>query len=123
MYLDDAPKVTVTPIPLVESGGKPLEAKLGDRRMDELFSGILGFAAERADAAYILTWEGDTNIPRGAIIGERVIAWTQNGIAQTQDGQQIGVYARVNDAQSAEGLSEMVLLAFPQDDANLDRNA
>ncbi|HEY4963338.1 MAG TPA: hypothetical protein VIH90_01440 [Candidatus Saccharimonadales bacterium] len=108
-------EITVTPIPLIEAGGRPLKAKLGDKRMDELFSGILSFAAEQADAAYILTWTGGTNIPRGAAIGNRVIAWTQNGIAQAEDGQQIGVYSRVKDGVGPERQSEMVLLAFPEE--------
>lgn len=108
------PEVTVTPIPLAEAGGDPIQAHLGQKELSSYYSGLLNLAVDRADAAYLLTWQGGNRVPRGVQLGSRVIAWTQHGRVLTEDGEHFGVYDRLKDLDGPSQVNEMVVLTFPE---------
>ncbi len=46
--------------------------------------------------AFLIEWSG-SRVPRGAIIKEQEIAWTQHGVVRSTEGKVIGYYERVVD--------------------------
>ena len=113
MEYDSRPRVTVTPIPFREAGDDPIRPDLGQEAINELFAGLLSHLRNRADSAYLLTWQGEHRVPRGAILGSYVVGWTQNGMVQSEGGEHIGIYSRIKDVEGPDRQSEMLILAFP----------
>lgn len=58
---------------------------------------------------YILDWKG-SRVPRGAVIGEQQIMWTQNGMVSDHAGQHIGTYVRIKDEEE----QIMIVSMFPE---------
>ena len=113
----EGPEVTVTQIPLPEAGEDPILVDLGERTTSIITSGLMTAMRDRADKAYILTWEGSTRVPRGAQLGNWVIAWTKHGRVIAEDDTQFGVYDRRRDPVSPDQQSEMLVFTFPETDA------
>ena len=65
-----------------------------DMRTQFMFNSILQQLRERLTQVHLLTWEGN-KVPRGVEINGHQIAWTQNGIVTSTEGEMIGQYDRL----------------------------
>ncbi len=108
------PDVTIVRIPLEEAGDGSASVDLGRPEANAQIAGILAIMRERADGAYLLSWQGTAPMPRGADIGGRVIAWAQHGRAITFDRQLVGVYEMITDHKGPDLDSQMLLLTLPE---------
>ena len=109
--------VTVLPIPLEEAAGEPMEIDLGEgsEAEEERISSLLETMRSRADAAYLLSWQG-SRVPSGARIGNYAIAWTQHGLVRSEEGYDIGVYHRIQDGagpDQSDGANMMLVFTLP----------
>ncbi len=58
---------------------------------------------------HLLTWEGN-KIPRGAEINSQQIAWTQNGIVTSIEGEMIGQYERLQEFEGENRKTQQMLV-------------
>lgn len=111
------PNVTVLPIPLEEAAGEPVKIDLGEggEAEEERISKLIEAMRSRADAAYLLSWQG-SRVPSGARIGNYAIAWTQHGFVRSEEGYDIGVYHRIQDGAGPDrsnGQNTMLVFTLP----------
>ena len=92
----EQPTVKVTDISNLLGEDLPLnnQVDLGDPEADARVNSLLERRRDGANHAYILRWEG-SKVPRGAIVGDETLAWTQNGTAHNRSGRMVGTYDRV----------------------------
>jgi hypothetical protein len=57
-------------------------------------TGLIGRMQTAAKAAYLLTWHG-RKVPRGAVVGDHMITYTQSGVVTADFGDEIGTYQRL----------------------------
>ena len=86
--------------------GARLEA---DRQLEREFGNALGRLQSNATKSYKLEWEG-SNIPRGAVVGGKTIAWTQNGQVLDAEGRFIGTYERTVESGGDGGKQQEMLV-------------
>ncbi len=101
-----SPPVKVTPL---EKLNPSIRVSLGDPLLEKQLEQMLNLLAARGPA-FLLEWHG-SRIPRGAIIQEHSIAWTQHGIVRTCGGAVIGYYERIQDRASPDDQVMLVWLA------------
>ena len=100
----------------------PANANLGDGRFqheqalsfltNSLLNSFLQQQRDQASTAYILRWNGSRRVPRGAVVGSRVIGRTQHGFVTDTDGNIVGDYTRIKDVVGPK--LESVMLVFMQ---------
>ena len=60
-------------------------------------------------SAYILKWEG-SKVPRGAVVNDETLAWTQNGRAHNQSGKIVGNYERIVEFGGDSGKEQVMIV-------------
>ena len=78
-------------------GGKipNISVSLGNEALSERVSDLLQELAQDKDA-FLVEWKG-SRVPRGAIIKDQEVTWTQHGIVRAAGGKIIGYYERIID--------------------------
>jgi hypothetical protein len=110
----DQPNVKVTDISHLLGEELPLnkQVHLGNPNVDARVNTILTAAKGYAKHAYLLNWEGN-KVPRGAVVGDETLAWTQNGCAHNQSGQIVGTYDRVVEFGGDSGKEQVMIVYMP----------
>ncbi|MEK7531288.1 MAG: hypothetical protein AAB573_05490 [Patescibacteria group bacterium] len=91
--------------PQFETGGSTPKARL----VEDAVNAAYRSQALQARKRYKLNWTG-SNIPRGAKVGEHIIAHTQNGEVVTAEGGVVGTYERtVPSGGVARNEQEMIV--------------
>ena len=85
-------------------------SNLGDATIENRVNQLLHAHHRQAKKIFHLKWEGG-KIPRGAVICDQEISWTQNGIVQAMDGDIIGTYHRLVEFGGNFG-SEQQMIVF-----------
>ncbi|MBP7708725.1 hypothetical protein KA107_03490, partial [Candidatus Pacearchaeota archaeon] len=88
------------------------KVQLGDPVIDNQVNALLLRLREDCKHVYVLRWEGN-KIPRGAVLGEETIAWTQNGCVNSKSGKMIGTYCRVVEFGGQSGKEQVMLVYTP----------
>jgi len=105
------PPVKVTDITDKLGGNLPLDRqiKLGDAKLDQIVNTLLNPIKKAIKGAYLLEWEGG-KIPRGAVVGDKTLAWTQNGFAHGEDGRMVGTYDRIVEFGGANKQKQIMVV-------------
>lgn len=111
------PSVTLTKLeqksdgpifPHVQLGGKTV----GEFNIQFALNDLLFRIAESATELFLLEWEGD-KIPRGVSINGKSIGWTQNGMVNSDRGENIGTYERLVEFGGESGRQQkMIVFAY-----------
>jgi len=86
---------------------------LGDSKVELAINYIQGVSRDQATQVFLLSWEGN-KIPRGIVINDSIIDYTQNGIVSSAEGEMMGTYDRIEEFGGDSGrLQRMVVFPFP----------
>ena len=112
--MGENPSVKVTKLERRPDGSFGPEANLGAQNSEQIViqataTGLLRKIAERAKGIFLLEWEGN-KIPRGAIVCDKRIAWTQHGLVTGESGKNIGTYERLVEFGGASGKEQKMLV-------------
>lgn len=110
----EKPIVKVTDISNLLGEDLPLgkEVHLGNPKADERINAILTEMKGSCKRAYVLRWEGN-KVPRGAVVGDETLAWTQNGCAHNQSGDIVGTYERIVEFGGDSGNEQVMVVYTP----------
>ena len=106
----DYPTVTITDVSGVEELPSGKGVNLGNPTADAQVNNLLVKIKERATKIFLLKWEGG-KVPQGAVVCGQEIAWTQHGIVNATNGNQIGTYERTVEF-GGETKNEQQMLIF-----------
>jgi hypothetical protein len=70
---------------------------------------LISSIAQRRTRVYLLQWNG-SKIPRGFIIGDCPIVWTQHGIVIGHDHIKIGEYERLEEYGGTDGTRHLMMV-------------
>ena len=81
------------------------------QQIENRVNSMLNQLKDMADRFFVISWEG-SRVPRGAMIDEHEIAWTQNGRVLNSQGKAIGYYDRIIDCGSETGTKQQMLVYY-----------
>ncbi len=70
---------------------------------------LLRAITEKAENIFLLEWKGN-KIPRGATVAGHIIAWTQNGLVTSDQGQYVGTYERLVEFGGVDHREQKILI-------------
>lgn len=76
-----------------------------------MISKLIELSIEQQAEQYLLSWQGN-EVPRGALLGEHEIVWTQHGVVRNSKGDVIGHYERLVEFGGKSGISQVMLVAM-----------